>query len=171
MDLKKYIRDIPDFPQKGILFRDLTPLMGNPEAFSFAVNGIADFFRDKHIDKVAAVEARGFIFGAPIAKELGAGFVPVRKPGKLPFDIVRKEFQLEYGMSILEIHKDGVKKGERILMIDDLLATGGTALAASELIESLGGEIVGWGFVVTLLDLKGAEKLKKYPIFSLVNFD
>jgi adenine phosphoribosyltransferase len=171
MDLAKYIRSIPDFPQKGILFRDLTPLMGNPEAFSFAVKGIADFFKDKHVDKVAAVEARGFIFGGPIAILLGAGFVPVRKPGKLPFDIIRKEFQLEYGMSILEVHKDAIKKGERILMIDDLLATGGTARAASELVESIGGEIVGWGFVVTLADLKGAEKLRKYPLFSLVNFD
>ncbi len=171
MDLAEYIRNIQDFPQKGILFRDLTPLMGNPEAFSYAVKSIADFFKDKKIDKVAAVEARGFIFGAPIATILGAGFVPVRKPGKLPFDIKRKEFQLEYGMSILEVHKDAIKSGERLLMIDDLLATGGTALAASELIESLGGEIVGWGFVVTLKDLKGEEKLKKYPLFSLVNLD
>jgi adenine phosphoribosyltransferase len=171
MDLAKYIRSIKDFPQKGILFRDLTPLMGNAEAFSYAVKGIADFFKDKKVDKVAAVEARGFIFGAPIATLLGVGFVPVRKPGKLPFETARKEFQLEYGMSILELHKDAIKKSERILMIDDLLATGGTALAASELVESLGGEIVGWGFVVTLADLKGEEKLKKYPLFSLVKFD
>lgn len=169
MDLTKYIREIPDFPQKGILFRDLTPLMGSPEAFSYAVESIAGFFKDKQVDKVAAIEARGLIFGAPIAKILGAGFVPVRKPGKLPFVIVRKEFQLEYGMSILEVHEDAVKKGEKVLMIDDLLATGGTALAASELIESIGGEIVGWGFVVILKDLKGEEKLKKYPVLSLVN--
>lgn len=169
MDLTKYIREIPDFPQKGILFRDLTPLMGSPEAFSYAVESIAGFFKDKQVDKVAAIEARGLIFGAPIAKILGAGFVPVRKPGKLPFVIVRKEFQLEYGMSILEVHEDAVKKGERVLMIDDLLATGGTALAASELIESIGGEIVGWGFVVILKDLKGEEKLRKYPVLSLVN--
>ncbi len=169
MDLTKYIREIPDFPQKGILFRDLTPLMGSPEAFSYAVESIAGFFKDKQVDKVAAIEARGLIFGAPIAKILGAGFVPVRKPGKLPFIIVRKEFQLEYGMSILEVHEDAVKKGEKVLMIDDLLATGGTALAASELIESIGGEIVGWGFVVILKDLKGEEKLRKYPVLSLVN--
>jgi adenine phosphoribosyltransferase len=169
MDLTKYIREIPDFPQKGILFRDLTPLMGSPEAFSYAVESIAGFFKDKQVDKVAAIEARGLIFGAPIAKILGAGFVPVRKPGKLPFVIVRKEFQLEYGMSILEVHEDAVKKGEKVLMIDDLLATGGTALAASELIESIGGEIVGWGFVVILKDLKGEEKLRKYPVLSLVN--
>lgn len=171
MDLTKYIRNIPDFPQKGILFRDLTPLMGNYKAFSYSVEQIANFFKDKHIDKVAAIEARGLIFGAPIAKILEAGFLPIRKPGKLPFEVVRKEFQLEYGMSILEIHKDAVKKGERVLMIDDLLATGGTALAASELVESLGGEVVGWGFVVILKGLKGEEKLKKYPVFSLVNFD
>lgn len=171
MDLASYIRNIPDFPQKGILFRDLTPLMGSHEAFSYAVESIASFFKDKHVDKVAAIEARGLIFGAPIAQILGAGFVPIRKPGKLPFEVERKEFQLEYGMSILEIHKDAVKRGERVLMIDDLLATGGTALAASELIESLGGEVVGWGFVVILKGLKGEEKLKKYPVFSLVNFD
>ena len=171
MDLKNYIRSIPDFPQKGVLFRDLTPLMGNAEALSFAVKNIAEFFKDKHVDKVAAIEARGLIFGAPIAMLLHVGFVPVRKPGKLPFELIRKEFQLEYGMSILEIHKDAIRKGEKVLMIDDLLATGGTALAASQLIESLGGEIVGWGFVVILKDLKGEEKLTKYPVFSLINFE
>ncbi|MFU2157983.1 adenine phosphoribosyltransferase [Caldisericum sp. AR60] len=171
MDLRKYVRDIPDFPQKGILFRDLTPLMGDKEAFNYAVKEIANHFKDFHVDKVAAIEARGFIFGAPIAKELGAGFVPIRKPGKLPYEVVRKEFQLEYGMSILELHKDAFKKGERVLMIDDLLATGGTALAASELVESLGAEIVGWGFVVILKNLKGEEKIGKYHVFSLVNFE
>jgi len=171
MDLRKYIRDIPDFPQKGVLFRDLTPLMGDRDAFNFAVKEIADHFRTFHVDKVAAIEARGFIFGAPIARELNAGFVPIRKPGKLPYEIIRKEFQLEYGMSILELHRDAFKKGERVLMIDDLLATGGTSLAASELVESLGAEIVGWGFVVILKSLKGEEKIGKYHIFSLVNFD
>lgn len=171
MDLKSYIRSIPDFPQKGVLFRDLTPLMGNAEALNYSVKSIAEFFKDKHVDKVAAIEARGLIFGAPIAMLLNVGFVPVRKPGKLPFELIRKEFQLEYGMSILEIHKDAIKKDEKVLMIDDLLATGGTALAASQLIESLGGEIVGWGFVVILKDLKGEEKLTKYPVFSLINFE
>jgi len=171
MDLKKFIRNIPDFPQKGILFRDLTPLMGDKEAFNFTVKSIANHFKDYRVDKVAAIEARGFIIGAPIAVELGAGFVPIRKPGKLPYEVIRKEFQLEYGMSILELHQDAVKKGERVLMIDDLLATGGTALAASELVESLGAEIVGWGFIVILKGLKGEEKIGKYPIFSLVDFD
>lgn len=171
MDLKKFIRDIPDFPQKGVLFRDLTPLMGDFEAFNYAVDSIADHFKTFRIDKVAAIEARGFIFGAPIAKALKAGFVPIRKPGKLPFDVVRKEFQLEYGMSILELHKDAFKKGERVLMIDDLLATGGTARAASEIVESLGAEVVGWGFVVILKNMKGEEKIGKYHIFSLVDFD
>ncbi len=171
MDLKKYIRNIPDFPQEGILFRDITPLLANGEAFKFAVKELADHFRGKGIEKVAGVEARGFIIGAPVAAELGVGFVPIRKPGKLPFETVRKEYQLEYGMSILEIHKDAVKKGEKILMIDDLLATGGTAKAASDLIESLGGEIAGWGFVIVLKSLKGEEKLKEYEIFSLVDFD
>ncbi len=171
MDLKKYIRDIPDFPQKGILFRDITPLLADKDAFKYAVKAIADHFRDKGIEKVAGIEARGFIIGAPVAAELGVGFVPIRKPGKLPFEVVRKEYQLEYGMSILEVHKDAVKKGEKVLMIDDLLATGGTAHAASELIEQLGGDIVGWGFVIVLKGLKGAEKLKKYDIFSLIDFD
>ncbi|MEF3244683.1 MAG: adenine phosphoribosyltransferase [Caldisericaceae bacterium] len=171
MDLKKFIRNIPDFPQKGILFRDLTPLIGDKEAFNFTVKSIANQFKDYRVDKVAAIEARGFIIGAPIAVELGAGFVPIRKPGKLPYEVIRKEFQLEYGMSILELHQDAVKKGERVLMIDDLLATGGTALAASELVESLGAEIVGWGFIVILKGLKGEEKIGKYPIFSLVDFD
>ncbi len=171
MDLKKYIRNIPDFPQKGILFRDITPLLANGEAFKFAVKELANHFRNKGIGKVAGVEARGFIIGAPVAAELGVGFIPIRKPGKLPFETVRKEYQLEYGMSILEVHKDAIKKGEKILMIDDLLATGGTAKAASELIESLGGEIAGWGFVIVLKSLKGEEKLKNYEVFSLIDFD
>ncbi|MCD6427621.1 MAG: adenine phosphoribosyltransferase [Caldisericaceae bacterium] len=171
MDLKKYIRNIPDFPQKGILFRDITPLLADGDAFKFAVKELANHFKDKGIQKVAGVEARGFIIGAPVAAELGVGFVPIRKPGKLPFETVRKEYQLEYGMSILEVHKDAVKKGEKVLMIDDLLATGGTAKAASELIESLGGEIAGWGFVIVLKSLKGEEKLKNYELFSLIDFD
>jgi len=171
MDLKKYIRSIPDFPQKGILFRDITPLLADSKAFNYTIEQIVDFFKDKDIDKVAAIEARGFIIGAPIADRLGIGFVPIRKPGKLPFEVVRKEYQLEYGMSILEMHKDAIKKGEKVLMIDDLLATGGTASAASELVESVGGKIVGWGFIIILKDLKGEEKLKKYPVFSLINFD
>ncbi|NIA09855.1 MAG: adenine phosphoribosyltransferase [Nitrospiraceae bacterium] len=171
MDLKKYIRNIPDFPQKGILFRDITPLLLEGDAFRFTVKSVADHFRNKGISKVAGVEARGFIVGAPIAAELGVGFVPIRKPGKLPFDIVRKEYQLEYGMSILEMHRDAVKKDEKVLMIDDLLATGGTAKAASELVEGLGGNIVGWGFVIVLKSLKGAEKLKKYDVFSLIDFE
>ncbi len=171
MDLKKYIRNIPDFPQKGILFRDITPLLADGDAFKFAVKELANHFKGKGIQKVAGVEARGFIIGAPVAAELGVGFVPIRKPGKLPFETVRKEYQLEYGMSILEVHKDAVKKGEKVLMIDDLLATGGTAKAASELIESLGGEIAGWGFVIVLKSLKGEEKLKNYELFSLIDFD
>ena len=171
MDLKKYIRNIPDFPQKGILFRDITPLLADGEAFDFTVKSIAEHFKGMGIEKVAGVEARGFIIGAPVAAELGVGFVPIRKPGKLPFDVARKEYQLEYGMSILEVHKDAVKKGEKVLMIDDLLATGGTAQAASELIESLGGDIAGWGFVIVLKSLKGEEKLRKYNVFSLIDFE
>ncbi len=171
MDLKKYVRSIPDFPQKGILFRDITPLLADSKAFNYTIEQIADFFKDRDIDKVAGIEARGFIIGAPVAAQLGVGFIPIRKPGKLPFEIVRKEYQLEYGMSILEMHKDAIKKGERVLMIDDLLATGGTASAASKLVESVGGIIIGWGFVIILKDLKGEKKLKKYPVFSLINFD
>lgn len=171
MDLKKYIRSIPDFPQKGILFRDITPLLADGEAFNYTIGQIVDFFKGKDIDKVVGIEARGFIIGAPVATRLGVGFVPIRKPGKLPFEVVRKEYQLEYGMSILEMHKDAIKEGARVLMIDDLLATGGTASAASELVESVGGKIVGWGFIIILKGLKGEEKLKKYPVFSLINFD
>ncbi|MCD6107645.1 MAG: adenine phosphoribosyltransferase [Caldisericaceae bacterium] len=171
MDLTKYIRNIPDFPQKGILFRDITPLLSDGKAFGYAIEQVADFFKDKGIDKVVGIEARGLMIGAPIAIKLGVGFVPIRKPGKLPFELVRKEYQLEYGMSILEMHKDAIKKGERILMIDDLLATGGTAAAASELVEEAGGKIIGWGFIIILKNLKGEEKLKKYPVFSLINFD
>ena len=171
MDLKKYVRSIPDFPQKGILFRDITPLLADSKAFNYTIEQIADFFKDRDIDKVAGIEARGFIIGAPVAAQLGVGFIPIRKPGKLPFEIVRKEYQLEYGMSILEMHKDAIKKGERVLMVDDLLATGGTASAASKLVESVGGIIIGWGFVIILKDLKGEKKLKKYPVFSLINFD
>jgi len=171
MELKKYIRNIPDFPQKGILFRDITPLLADGEAFNYTVEQIVNFFKNKSIDKVTGIEARGLIIGAPVAAKLGVGFVPIRKPGKLPFEVVRKEYQLEYGMSILEMHKDAIKKGEKVLMVDDLLATGGTAAAASDLVESVGGEIIGWSFVIILKNLKGEEKLKKYPIFSLINFD
>ncbi len=171
MDLKKYIRNIPDFPQKGILFRDITPLLADGDAFKFSVKAIAKHFKGMGIEKVAGIEARGFIIGAPVAMELGVGFVPIRKPGKLPFDALRKEYQLEYGMSILEMHRDAVKKGEKVLMIDDLLATGGTAEAASDIVESLGGNIVGWGFLVVLKSLKGEEKLKKYDVFSLIDFE
>lgn len=157
MSLKEKIRTIPDFPKKGILFRDITTLLKDPEGFKEAVDLITDHCRNLNIDLVAGIEARGFILGGAIAYNLKKGFVPVRKPGKLPFNSINYEYELEYGKDSLEVHTDAVKKGDRVLLIDDLLATGGTALAAAKLIEKLGGEVVKMAFVIDLPDL-GGEK-------------
>src|SRR4030043_367615 len=143
IDLKQYIRDIPDWPKKGILFRDITPLLANPKAFASAVDALADPYKNKNIDYVAAVEARGFIFGAAVAANLNVGFVPIRKKGKLPFKTDSVTYDLEYGPDTLQVHIDAVKKGSSVLMIDDLLATGGTMAAACKLIEKIGGQIAG----------------------------
>jgi len=169
MNLRDYIRDIPDFPQKGIIFRDLTPLMGDADALGAAVDALADQFRGDHIDKIVGVEARGFIIGAALAYALRVGFVPARKPGKLPFKSVRKEYELEYGVSILEMHEDAIKRGERVLIVDDLLATGGTVSATADLVRSLGGDIVAYAFLVTLKDLGGAGKLGGARVVSLLD--
>ncbi len=170
MDWAAIIRDIPDFPVEGILFKDITPLLRDPEAFRKAVCALADQYREQEIDQVLAIESRGFIFGAPLALELGAGFVPIRKPGKLPSEVTAIEYTLEYGSNRLEIHTDAIKPGERVLVVDDLLATGGSAKAAIELAERLGGQIVGTAFVIELLALKGAERLTGYPVYSLIKF-
>jgi adenine phosphoribosyltransferase len=169
MNLRDFIRDIPDFPQKGIMFRDLTPLMGDADALAFAVDELAKQFRTDRIDKIVGVEARGFIIGAALAYALHVGFVPARKPGKLPYKSVRKEYELEYGVSILEMHEDAIKPGERVLVVDDLLATGGTVNATADLVQSLGGDIIAYAFLVTLKDLGGASKLSGGRVVSLLD--
>lgn len=168
MDLKKYIRDIPDFPKKGIIFKDITTLLKDGPAFREAVDKISDEYRDKNIDVVLSIEARGFIFGAAVAYKLGVGLVPVRKKGKLPHKTHGITYDLEYGTDTLEIHQDALKKGSRVLIVDDLLATGGTVQAVSSLVKKMGGEIAGLAFVIELTPLKGRDKLQGYPITSLI---
>lgn len=170
-DLTQYIRSIPDFPKEGIIFKDITTLLKDKDALRMAVNELYELAKDKNIDKVVGIESRGFIFGAMLAEKLNAGFVPVRKPGKLPAETITENYALEYGMDSIEIHKDAIKPGERVLLHDDLLATGGTMEAACRLIESLGGEIVQISFLIELAFLKGREHLKEYDVRSLVSFD
>src|SRR5438067_6322392 len=148
--LKDHIRDIPDFPKPGVVFKDITPLLADVDAFRFAIDAIADHFAGRRVDKVLGVEARGFICAAPIAYRFGAGFVPVRKAGKLPWEIEQEEYELEYGTDLLEIHRDAVGAGERALVVDDVLATGGTAAATVRLVEKLGAEVAGLGFIIDL---------------------
>lgn len=162
------IRTIPDYPVKGVLFRDLTPLWKDPSAFAEAQAQLCERVRGYDFDLVAAVEARGFIFAAPLALEYGKGFVPLRKPGKLPADTVEVEYELEYGIGRLQIHRDAVAPGQRVLVVDDLLATGGTSLACARLIEQLGGEVAAFAYVVELGSLGGRERLRGYPVESLV---
>jgi len=169
--LEKSIRNIPDFPKPGILFRDVTTLIQNKDAFKKSVDLLSKKYKNKGFDKVVGVEARGFIFGAAVAYKIGAGFVPVRKKGKLPYKAISVTYELEYGTDTLEIHKDAITSGEKVLIIDDLLATGGTVKAVTELVNRLGGKISGIGFVIELVDLKGKEKLKDYPVFSLIKFE
>ncbi len=170
MDLKKYIRNIPDFPQKGIMFKDITTLLKEPAVFKYTVDAIVDRYKNKNISKVVSVEARGYIFGGAIAYNLNCGFIPVRKPGKLPAETISMEYTLEYGKNTIEIHKHAINNSERILVFDDLLATGGTVLATCQLIEKLGGEIIGCAFLINLTYLNGAEKLKGYNVFSLIEY-
>ena len=168
--IKSLIRDVPDFPKPGILFKDITPLIGNPEGLSAVLNLLADPFRGLGITAVAGMESRGFIFGVPVAERLGAGFVPIRKPGKLPYKTVSESYALEYGTDSLEIHEDAVKKGDKVLIVDDLLATGGTANAAMKLVRSLGAEVVAAAFVIELGFLNGREKLGELNVHSLLTF-
>ena len=170
LQLTDYIRAIPDFPKPGILFRDITPLLASPAAFRQAIAGMADHFRGQQIDVVAAAEARGFIFSAPVALELEVGFVPVRKPGKLPFDTHSFQYQLEYGTDTLQIHTDAILPGKNVLVVDDLLATGGTVEACCRLVEMSGGKVIGCAFLIELAELGGAERLAKYKPFSLVRY-
>jgi adenine phosphoribosyltransferase len=169
-DLAGLIRDIPDFPKPGIVFKDITPLLGHHEAFSSVIDQLHARFADQQIDRVLGVEARGFIAAAPVAYRFGAGFVPVRKAGKLPWKIEREEYELEYGTDLLEVHRDGIHPGERVLVVDDVLATGGTAAATVRLVEKLGGVVAGMAFIIELGFLNGRQKLAGYDIESLVIF-
>lgn len=166
MSINKYIRDIQDFPKPGINFKDITPLLNNPEAREECLKLLVSSLRDKKIDKVVGVESRGFFFGMLLAQELGVGFIPVRKPKKLPFSVISASYDLEYGSDTLEIHTDAIQKGEKVLIHDDVLATGGTAKAVAELVEKLGGEIVQFNFLMELLFLNGRNKISQYEIYS-----
>ncbi len=168
--LKEKIRSIPDFPKKGILFRDITTLIGDKEAFRDLIDRLASRFDGKKIDVIASVEARGFILGGALAYHLGAGMVPIRKKGKLPWKTSAASYDLEYGKDTLEIHRDAIKKEDNVLIVDDLLATGGTSSAAASLVEELGGRIVELVFMIELTDLKGRDKLSGYPVFSLIKY-
>jgi adenine phosphoribosyltransferase len=170
LDLKAYIRDIPDFPKPGILFRDITPLLADRQALAAAVYQLAGPNHNQAIDAVVAVEARGFIFGAAVARELNAGFIPIRKKGKLPWQTTAVTYGLEYGTDTVEMHTDALKPGARVLMIDDLLATGGTMVASCQLAEKLGAKVIGLTFLIELTALGGREKLGKYPIHSVIKY-
>ena len=171
IDLKRYIRDIPDWPKEGILFRDITPLLLNPMAFAAAVEALCADFTEAGIEYVAAVEARGFIFGSAVAEKLGAGFVPIRKKGKLPWRTESVSYDLEYGTDTLEVHSDAVESGGKVLMVDDLLATGGTMAAACELIEKIGGKVAGIAFLIELAGLQGREKIPGYKVASIISYE
>ena len=170
LDLKKYIADIPDFPKKGILFRDITPLMLDAQAYHYACEQLVIFAKRVGAEVVVGPEARGFIFGCPVAYALNIGFAPVRKPNKLPRETVEFKYDLEYGSNTLCMHADAIKKGQKVLIVDDLLATGGTVEATIKLVESLGGEVVGCAFLIELLDLKGREKIGNYNVETLIQY-
>jgi adenine phosphoribosyltransferase len=170
MDLRQYIRDIPDFPKPGIRFKDITPLLADPAAFAAAVKGLADHYRGARVDAIAAAEARGFLFAAPLALELHKPLVPLRKPGKLPYRTYSLKYDLEYGQAELHMHIDGVAPGARVLLVDDLLATGGTMKAGAQLVEQAGGIVAGCAFLVELGFLGGRDKLVGYEVFSLISY-
>lgn len=171
MELKNSIREVMDFPKKGISFKDITPLLKDKEQFQYIVKTLAGQLKELNVDVVVGPEARGFLVGAPVAYELGVSFVPVRKPGKLPAETIKHEYQLEYGVDALEIHRDAIQPGQRVAIVDDLLATGGTVLAAAKLIEALGGEVVSMNFLIELSFLNGRKTLEQYHIESLVQYD
>lgn len=170
MDLKKYIADIPDFPEEGIIFRDVTPLLADKDAYHESIRLLTEFAKDKNVDVVVGPEARGFLFGCPVATALDAGFVPVRKPGKLPRETISKKYDLEYGSNEIFMHKDSISKGQNVLIVDDLLATGGTVAAAVSLIEEMGGNVVGIAFLIELEALEGKEVLKDYDVYSVLKY-
>lgn len=170
LDLKSIIRDVPDFPKKGIIFKDITTLLARGDIFQKVIDQIASHYKSKKIEKVMGIESRGFIFGAPVAYQLNAGVVPIRKKGKLPYKTVSATYALEYGTDTLEMHEDALRPGTRVLIVDDLLATGGTAKATAELVKKVGGKIVGFAFLIELSFLKGRENLKDYDVFSLIQY-
>ena len=168
--LKELVRDIPDFPKKGIVFKDITPLFRNPASLKEIVDKTSDHYTGQKIDVIVGAEARGFLIGPAVAIRLNAGFIPVRKPGKLPYETASMTYQLEYGTDTLEIHNDAIKPGDNVLMVDDLLATGGTMAACCKLVESLGGKIVGCAFIIELTFLQGRNLLSKHDVFSLIQY-
>ena len=170
-DLHRLIRSVPDFPKPGIVFRDITPLLSDPAGLDRAVAQLAEPYRGQKVDLVVGIESRGFIFGAAVARELGAGFVPIRKPGKLPAATTKVTYELEYGTDSMEIHRDAVSPGQRVLMVDDLLATGGTMAAGCRLVRDLGGEIIGVAFLIELAFLNGRKKLADHEIHALITYD
>ncbi len=170
-DLKKLIREVPDFPKAGILFYDITTLLKDRRGFARLIDALTEHYINQNIDLVLGIEARGFIFGPALAYRLNAGFIPVRKPKKLPAEVLQWKYELEYGHDTLEIHKDAIQPGQRVIICDDLLATGGTAKATADMVKQLGGNICGMGFVVELDGLKGREKLKGYDVFSLLHYE
>jgi adenine phosphoribosyltransferase len=171
MNLKDAIRTVPNWPVKGVMFRDITTLLQDPEAFQEAINRFYERYKDEKIDKIVGIDARGFIFGAVLAYKLKVGFVLVRKKGKLPYKTIEAQYSLEYGTSAIEIHEDAIQTGDRVLIMDDLIATGGTVAATVKLVEKLGGEIVECAFLINLPDLKGSEKIKHYTLFALTEFE
>ncbi len=169
--VRAHVRDVVDYPKAGIVFKDITPLLASADAFRATVDALAEPFTATRVDKVIGIEARGFVFAAPVTYGLNAGFVPVRKPGKLPWEIEREEYELEYGTDLLEIHRDAIAPGERVLIVDDVIATGGTAVAAAHLVERLGGVVIGLAFVLELGFLHGRDKLDGYEIHALVTYE
>ena len=170
-EIKKYIRDVPDFPKPGILFKDITPLLAEPKAFQATIDILHEKFKDEQIDVIVAAEARGFIFAAPLALAMNVSFVPIRKPGKLPFDSHSHDYDLEYGSDRLEIHVDGVKSGDRVLVLDDLLATGGTVDACIKLLEKCGATVQATAFIIELAALGGADRLAPHSVYSVLKYD
>jgi len=171
MDLTEKIRTIPNWPIQGVMFRDITTLIQDPQAFKYTCDALYDRYKDMNIDKIVCIDARGFIFGAVLAYKLGLGCVMVRKKGKLPPETIQEEYSLEYGSNVIEISKHAIQSGDKVVIIDDLIATGGTIAAAAKLVESLGGKVLECAFVIDLPDLKGREKIKSYPVFTLTEFE
>lgn len=170
-ELAALVRDIPDFPEEGVVFKDITPVLGDPRAFSQLIGALSEPFQDVGVTKVAGIEARGFTLATPVADRIGAGFIPLRKPGKLPYETVREEYELEYGIDALEMHTDALFEGEKVLLVDDVIATGGTAAAAIRLLRHLGADVVAFAVFIELVFLGGSEKIDHVPLHALVKYD